>query len=92
MTGETETQPLAEEVRQLRADFSRIADALHEIIRRCGGEAAGNAEDVAQRLFEEVRRRKDGLAREIEQKPLTAALGAFGIGVVVGALFKARRG
>lgn len=92
MTAETDTHSLMAEVHQLRADFARIADALHASVRRRGGEVLGSAEDAAQKIFDEARRRTDGLAREIEQKPIAAALGAFGVGLLLGALFSARRG
>lgn len=92
MTDEAETQSLVVEMRQLRADFARIADTLQAMVRQRGGEALGTAEDAAHKLLEEARRRTEGLAREIEQKPVTTALGAFGLGVVLGALFSARRG
>ena len=91
MTTETHTEALVAEVRQLRADFSRIADVLHALVRQRGSEALGSAEDVAGKLFEEAQRRTNGLVHEIEQKPMTAALGAFGIGLLLGALFSARR-
>jgi ElaB/YqjD/DUF883 family membrane-anchored ribosome-binding protein len=91
MTTETDTQSLVAEVKQLRADFSRIADVLHTIVRQRGSEVLGSAEDVAGKLFEEAQRRTNGLVHEIEQKPMTAALGTFSIGMLLGALFSARR-
>ena len=39
MTVEADTQSLAAEMRQLRADFSRIADTLHEMLRQRSGHA-----------------------------------------------------
>ena len=90
-TSEMDTQSLAAEMRQLRSDFSRVADALREIMQQRGGDALDKAHDAAGKMWDEARKRTDGIAREIESKPMAAALGAFGLGIILGAIFGSRR-
>jgi len=90
-TSDSDTEALVGEMRQLRADFSRICDALHAIARQRGGDLLGDARQVGGKIWDEARKQGDGIVREIENKPIAAAFGAFGLGIILGALFGVRR-
>jgi hypothetical protein len=90
-TSELDAQTLVAEMRKLRDDVARVAEDLHETIRHLGGDAFAKAHDSAERVWDEAKHRTDDLAREIEKRPLTAALGAFGLGMLVGLIFSGRR-
>jgi len=82
---------LREEMAQLRADLGKIGDTLQNIVRHGSKEAVGSATQTAEKLREEVTNKTRRLAHEIEQRPLTAALTAFGLGLILGMLLKLRR-
>jgi ElaB/YqjD/DUF883 family membrane-anchored ribosome-binding protein len=88
---ESDTETLMAEMRQLRADVSRVMETLHHMFAKRGSEAFGSAQDAASKFFEEARTRTGGLAREIEARPVAAALGALGLGMMLGILFSGRR-
>jgi hypothetical protein len=90
-TTDTDTAALIAEMRQLRADFARVCDTVQGMAQQRGGEMLGGAQDAAAKLWDEARKHTNGLAREIEAKPVPAALGAFVLGMLLGALFSARR-
>ncbi len=56
---------------------------------------AGAGEKVqasANKMWTEVRRQAHDVSREIEERPIAAALTAFGAGVLLGLLLSGRRG
>lgn len=89
---EADVNELQSEIKQLRADFAKVTETLQNLLRHGGAEAVGKAQDTAEKLWAEARSKAQGLTAEIEEKPVTAALTAFGIGVVLGMLFCGRRG
>lgn len=83
---DSDLNQLRTEVAQLRGDLSRIADTLQNLARHGASEAIDQAQKSKADLQEAVRSKVAGLAEEIEEKPLTAALTSFAIGVFLGAL------
>jgi ElaB/YqjD/DUF883 family membrane-anchored ribosome-binding protein len=81
---------LRAELAQLRADFGKIAETMQNIVKDGSADAIGRARQAAEKLREDVSQKTERLAQEIEQRPLTAALTAFGIGLVLGLLFGGR--
>lgn len=93
-TPETSTSPdiqsLSNELKQLRAEFAKIAQLLEQAARHAGDEAKEAALDAGERAWSEVRSTADGLARRIEEKPVTATAWAFGIGILIGLICRGR--
>lgn len=90
-TSEMETRELLAEMRKLREDVARVGDDFQDVMRRLGGDAFAKVQDFAEKVWHEAKHRTDDLTREIEKRPLTAALGAFGLGMLVGLIFSGRR-
>jgi ElaB/YqjD/DUF883 family membrane-anchored ribosome-binding protein len=92
MAGTTEDLAmLRAEMASLRADLGKISDTLQALARHGGEEALDKATRAAEKLQDEIGKKTQRLAQEIEQKPLTAVLTAFGLGVLLGMLFGGRR-
>jgi ElaB/YqjD/DUF883 family membrane-anchored ribosome-binding protein len=87
---EADIQSLSEELKQLRSEFSKIAQLLESAARHAGDEATQAARDAGERAWGEVKSRADSLAHRIEEKPVSSAAWAFGIGIVIGLLCRGR--
>ena len=87
---ETDIQTLSEELKQLRAEFSKIAGLLESAARHAGDEAKEVAREAGERAWGEVKNRADSLARRIEEKPVSATAWAFGLGILIGLLCRGR--
>ena len=88
---ESDVRALSDELKQLREEFTRIARLLESAARNAGTEAAQAARQTGERAWTEMRRGADELTSRIEARPVTSAATAFGIGVILGLLFGARR-
>ncbi len=88
---DTDIHALQTEIKQLRADFASLSETLRDVIRHGGAEAVGKARESGEKVWGEAKRRVQGVTEEIEEKPVTAAVTAFGIGIVLGMLFSGRR-
>ena len=53
-------------------------------------EAAAKAREAGEKVWAGAKKQVNTVAEEIEERPLTAAAAAFGLGVVVGLLFSRR--
>jgi ElaB/YqjD/DUF883 family membrane-anchored ribosome-binding protein len=82
---------LRAEMANLRADLGKIGDALRSLVRHGGEAAADKATEAAESLKAEIGNQAARLTKEIEQRPLTAVLAAFGLGMLLGMLFGGRR-
>lgn len=87
---DSDLNQLRAEVAQLRGDLSRIAETLQNIARHGAAEAIGQAQKSKAELRDAVRAKAASLSEEIEEKPLTAALASFVVGVFLGALVNRR--
>jgi ElaB/YqjD/DUF883 family membrane-anchored ribosome-binding protein len=85
-------QSLSDELKQLRAEFAKIAQLLEQAARRASDEAKEAAVDAGERAWSEVKTRADGLAQRIEEKPVTATAWAFGVGILIGLICRGRGG
>jgi len=90
-TSDLDTKSLLAELQQLRADFGRVADSLRVILQQRGSETLGKAHDAADKVWDEARKQADTVVREIESRPVAAAVSAFGLGMMLGMLFGSRR-
>ncbi len=82
---------LSAEIAQLRADFAKLSATLQQLATDRAGAVVGDAKEAAERLAGEVRRHTKSVTDEIEERPVTAALTAFGVGLILGILFNGRR-
>lgn len=88
---ETDLNQLRSEVTHLRADISRIAETLQSLARHGVAGATDRAQKTAEGLQDAVASKTAGLIQEIEEKPVTAAVTSFAVGVFLGTLFAGRR-
>lgn len=83
---------LRAELEKLRADLAAIAGTLRDMARHGSGDAMGKAQETVEQVWGGAKAQADRITHEIEQKPLSAALVSFGIGVLIGLLVSGRRG
>jgi ElaB/YqjD/DUF883 family membrane-anchored ribosome-binding protein len=88
---EADFEKLRGEMSQLRADLAKIADTMQGLVRHGTDEAFGKAKQSTQRIQDEVKKKAESLAQEIEERPVGAAVTAFSIGLVLGLLLSGRR-
>jgi hypothetical protein len=86
MTSATEAdlKTLAEEVATLRADLASITTTLQDLVRHGTDDASHLARDSFARVRSELHDARERVTRKIEEEPVTAALTAFGIGMLLG--------
>jgi ElaB/YqjD/DUF883 family membrane-anchored ribosome-binding protein len=91
MAADPSIDTLVEEMKQLRTDISRISEALVGVAREQANHAAAKVRGAAEDGWGETKGAAAGVARKIEEQPLTASAIAFGIGMVMGMLLTGRR-
>lgn len=89
---EADIKALQAEMKQLRADLASLGETLRDTVRHGGAEAAAKARETGEELWNDAKKFAHGVTGEIEQKPVSAALAAFGIGMILGMIFCSRRG
>jgi ElaB/YqjD/DUF883 family membrane-anchored ribosome-binding protein len=75
---------LQAEIKQLRADFAQIAGTIRDLASDSVAAAGQQAQAQTEKVWTEVKRQADCVSREIEEKPIAAALTAFGSGILLG--------
>lgn len=81
---------LTAEMKQLRSEFSKLGELLRNTARHAGDEATDAARAAGERVWAETKGKAEDLVGRIEEKPVTAAAWAFGIGILLGLLFGRR--
>ncbi len=89
---EADIKALQDEIKALRADLTGLTETLRDLVKHGGAEAAAKARESGEKLWDEAKKKASGLAEEIEDKPVTAAVTAFSVGVLLGMIFSGRRG
>ena len=87
---ETDIKHLRADMAKLNKDLSNVADTLKDLMRDGKNEAVDGLYEAGGRVRDEVRRRAQSVADEIQDKPVAAALTALGIGFVLGMIFARR--
>jgi ElaB/YqjD/DUF883 family membrane-anchored ribosome-binding protein len=82
---------LRADMANLRADLGKISEALQSLATHGGEEALAKARRTAEKLQGEFKEGTQRVTTEIEKRPLTAVLSAFGVGMLLGMLFHGRR-
>jgi len=85
-----EVKKLSDDVGELKAGFSRIADTLADLVRLRGQEAAARLEATAEDTWADAKQKLEGVKQKIHEEPVTAVIAAFGIGLLLGLLFGRR--
>ena len=78
---------LRSEMDRLHADIAKIGETLKMIMNDGKEVARSHARHAAADVQEHVTSTIEAAAHEIEERPLTAALSAFGVGLILGMLF-----
>ena len=81
---------LQAELRQLRADIAKISETVADLARQGASGAADRAKASLDAAVSHAKSHVNDLAETIQEKPLSSAVTAFGIGVILGMLFAAR--
>lgn len=87
----TDIAALQSEIKQLRADFAKIAGTMREIASNRVSEAGQQMQQSSEKVWTEVKRQAGNVGREIEDRPVASALTAFGAGILLGLLLNGRR-
>jgi ElaB/YqjD/DUF883 family membrane-anchored ribosome-binding protein len=85
-----DVKKLSDDVGELKAGFSRIAETLADLVRQRGQEAASRFENAAEDTWAEAKEKLQGVKQKIHEEPVTAVIAAFGIGLLLGLLFGRR--
>jgi ElaB/YqjD/DUF883 family membrane-anchored ribosome-binding protein len=83
---------LQADIKQLRADLAKIAGTMRDIASNSVAGAGQQVQASTEKAWTEVKRQADSVSREIQERPIAAALTAFGAGILLGLLLNARRG
>ena len=86
-----DVKKLSDDMTELRADFTRIAETLADLVRLRGQEAAAKFQGSAEETWADAKQHFEGVKKKIHDEPVTATLAAFGIGLVLGILLFGRR-
>ena len=86
-----DVKKLSDDVGELKAGFSRIAETLADLVRQRGPEAAARFQSATEDTWVEAKQKLDTVKQKIHEEPVTAVVAAFGIGVLVGILLFGRR-
>jgi ElaB/YqjD/DUF883 family membrane-anchored ribosome-binding protein len=89
---ESDFATLQADIAQLRADFGKMTTDIRAIASNGVNQASGKAQESAEKMWDEVRRKAQNVTQEIEERPLASALASFATGLVLGMLLNARRG
>jgi ElaB/YqjD/DUF883 family membrane-anchored ribosome-binding protein len=83
---------LQADIQQLRADFAKMTTDMRSIASNGMAQAKGQAQESAEKVWDEVRQKAQQVGQEIEERPFASALVAFSSGLILGMLLNARRG
>ena len=85
-----DVKKLTDDVGELKAGFSRIAETLSDLVRQRSQEAKARLEATAEDTWAEAKTQFEGVKQKIHEDPVTAVVAAFGIGLLLGVLFGRR--
>jgi ElaB/YqjD/DUF883 family membrane-anchored ribosome-binding protein len=86
-----DTDALIAELKQLRAEFTKLGELLQATTRHAGEDAIRRARAGGEQAWNEARSSAEDVIQKIEQNPVSSAGIAFGVGIVLGLIFGGRR-
>src|SRR5580765_4498734 len=88
---DSDMEALRAELKNLRADFSRITEILKDTAKSRGAEAADKIRQTAERGWTEAKSTAQTVLEEMEERPLGTAMVVFIGGMLFGLLLGGRR-
>jgi ElaB/YqjD/DUF883 family membrane-anchored ribosome-binding protein len=88
---DADIKALQHDIEQLRADFAKLAGTTRDVLGNGVAAAGHKAQASVEQAWGDIKQQAQQVGHEIEQRPLAAALGAFGVGFVLGLLLSGRR-
>ena len=82
---------LRAELKNLRADFSKVTEILKDTARNRGAEAADRLRATAERGWSEAKSTAQTVMEEMEERPLATVAAVFVAGMLFGLLVGGRR-
>lgn len=86
MSSSTETDAIKKDMEALRSDLRDLAESFRATGEKRYQEGVDQARDKYNELRGEANRRTKEVGAEIEARPFTSVMAAFGIGLVLGKL------
>ena len=84
MNSSPDVEALRAELRNLRDDFTKIADILKDSARTRGAEAAGRIRETAEQGWSQAKNTAQSVLEELEDRPVGTAVLVFFAGVLFG--------
>ena len=81
-----DVKKLSDDVNDLRADFTRVAETLADLVKLRGQEAAAKFQGTAEETWADAKQHLEGVKKKIHDEPVMASFAAFGIGLILGIL------
>lgn len=78
------------EVRQLRAELSRISETVKDFAQQSSAGAVQKGKQLANDLQDQVRHQAQTVVETIEERPIVSSAVAFGVGFAIGILCRGR--
>jgi ElaB/YqjD/DUF883 family membrane-anchored ribosome-binding protein len=88
---DADIQALRADLRNLRNDFTKVGETLRDLAAHGTAEAGDKIKNSADKVWVKAKNQANNVAEEIEAHPMQAALIAFGVGTMLGMLFRGRR-
>lgn len=85
-----DVEALKVEMEKLRADVAATTRTLRDLGGSLSGQAADRVRETADRARARVTKTADDVGHQIEERPLVSIIGAFLLGLLLGALFSRR--
>lgn len=89
-TSTKETDALRHDLNALRDDVSHLTETLKGMASSRGSEAYDRLRQTADQTRTRVRDTASAAVHQVEERPLTSVLIAFGVGMLLGILFDRR--
>ncbi len=84
MNSASDVDQLRSELRNLREDFTRIADILKDSAKTRGAEAADRIREQAERRWSDAKTTAQSVMDELEDRPVGTAIAVFAAGLLFG--------
>jgi len=90
MAADADVETLRKELNQLRSDISALTGTLKDIATEQSGAAYESVRRTAQKAQDQATQTIGAVGQEIGERPFTAVLSAFSVGLLLGTLFSRR--